>query len=383
VSKKYQIFISSTFSDLQEERQLALKAILDLDHIPSGMEAFPAIDMEQFEYIKKVIDECDYYLLIIGARYGSTDTNGVSFTEREFDYAISKNKTVIALLHNDVQSLPKRNFDADPALESRLNTFRDKVKSGRMVRLWNNRDQLVSAMMQAIIKAIATYPANGWIRGDEVASEDVVKRYMQLRSEYDDLYNKYKEASTRNLAKLSDLAKLEELFEIRYSGLIKGDRRYDNVKVAWRDILKIVGPNLYSPRSAAIISSDIIDYISQLYPALAYTNVNNMDTNTIKIHLHALGILDIQAAEAAGGGVQEFVSLTESGKAELIRAMAVRTETPPPGMSPPVVEGARVSPATEGRTLPASVLKSDDGEDPFGAFTEWDSDADRKAYAGL
>jgi hypothetical protein len=49
------------------------------------MEAFPAIDMEQFEYIKKVIDECDYYLLIVGARYGSTDEEGVSFTEREFD----------------------------------------------------------------------------------------------------------------------------------------------------------------------------------------------------------------------------------------------------------------------------------------------------------
>lgn len=26
---------------------------------------------------------------------------------------------------------------------------------------------------------------------------------------------------------------------------------------------------------------------------------------------------------------------------------------------------------------------SDRSEDPFGAFTEWDSDADRKAYAGL
>ena len=93
-AKKYQIFISSTFSDLVEERQLALKAILDLDHIPAGMEAFPAIDMDQFEYIKKVIDECDYYLLIIGARYGSTDKEGDEhYTEREFDYARSVEKT--------------------------------------------------------------------------------------------------------------------------------------------------------------------------------------------------------------------------------------------------------------------------------------------------
>ncbi len=191
-NKKYQIFISSTFSDLQEERQLALKAILDLDHIPSGMEAFPAIDMEQFEYVKKVIDKCDYYLLIIGARYGSTDSDGVSFTEREFDYAVSKGKTVIALLHDDIQSLPKKKFDADPALELRLNAFRDKVKTGRMVRFWNNRDQLISAMMQAIMKAIVTYPAIGWIRGDEAAGDDVIKQYMQLRHDYDELLEEYR-----------------------------------------------------------------------------------------------------------------------------------------------------------------------------------------------
>ena len=74
------------------------------------MEAFPAIDMAQFENIKKVIDECDYYLLIIGARYGSIDADGVSFTEREFDYAVSKGKTVITILHDDVQSLPSKNL---------------------------------------------------------------------------------------------------------------------------------------------------------------------------------------------------------------------------------------------------------------------------------
>ena len=96
------------------------QAILDLDHIPSGMEAFPAIDMEQFEYIKKVIDECDYYLLIVGARYGSTDEEGVSFTEREFDYARSVGKMVIALLHNDIENLPMKNIDADPSLKVKL-----------------------------------------------------------------------------------------------------------------------------------------------------------------------------------------------------------------------------------------------------------------------
>ena len=63
------------------------------------MELFPASDTEQFSYIKKVIDECDYYVLIIGGRYGSVDSEGISFTEKEYEYAIETNKIVLAFVH--------------------------------------------------------------------------------------------------------------------------------------------------------------------------------------------------------------------------------------------------------------------------------------------
>ena len=108
-NKKYQIFVSSTFRDLAEERQDAIRNILDLKHIPAGMELFPASDVDQLEYIKRVIDECDYYLLIIGGRYGSVDEVGISFTEREYDYAVETGKVVIAFVHNDPASIPSSN----------------------------------------------------------------------------------------------------------------------------------------------------------------------------------------------------------------------------------------------------------------------------------
>jgi hypothetical protein len=90
MDKRYQIFISSTFTDLQEERAKVQQAVMELECIPAGMEAFPAIDEEQFEFIKKVIDDCDYYLLVIGGRYGSvSEEAGLSYTEMEYDYADS------------------------------------------------------------------------------------------------------------------------------------------------------------------------------------------------------------------------------------------------------------------------------------------------------
>ena len=69
--KKYQVFISSTYKDLLEERKKVQEILLMADCIPAGMEAFVAANDEQFEVIKKVIDLCDYYVLIIGNRYGS------------------------------------------------------------------------------------------------------------------------------------------------------------------------------------------------------------------------------------------------------------------------------------------------------------------------
>lgn len=53
MSKRYQIFISSTFDDLKAERNAVSQSILSLDHFPAGMELFVAADEEHFSYIKK------------------------------------------------------------------------------------------------------------------------------------------------------------------------------------------------------------------------------------------------------------------------------------------------------------------------------------------
>jgi hypothetical protein len=57
--------------DLLEERKEVIQALLELDCIPVGMELFPASDDDQWSFIKSVIDDCDYYVLILAGRYGS------------------------------------------------------------------------------------------------------------------------------------------------------------------------------------------------------------------------------------------------------------------------------------------------------------------------
>lgn len=53
MNKKYQIFISSTYEDLKEERSKVVATILKANHFPIGMEMFSADNVEQWEQIKK------------------------------------------------------------------------------------------------------------------------------------------------------------------------------------------------------------------------------------------------------------------------------------------------------------------------------------------
>ncbi|WP_458789993.1 DUF4062 domain-containing protein [Yoonia sp. MH D7] len=105
MSKKYQVFISSTYTDLIDERKAVEETIIRAGDIPVGMEAFPAADDEQFEFIKTVIDNCDYYVLITAGRYGSLAEDGLSYTEKEFRYAVEKEIPVLFFPHGDIGSI--------------------------------------------------------------------------------------------------------------------------------------------------------------------------------------------------------------------------------------------------------------------------------------
>lgn len=108
-NKKYQIFISSTYEDLKNERKLIIENIFKMGHLPVGMEFFSASDDEQLEYIKKIINNCDYYILILGGKYGSvSESTGLSYTEMEYNYAIYKKIPVLIFPYFKISALPAR-----------------------------------------------------------------------------------------------------------------------------------------------------------------------------------------------------------------------------------------------------------------------------------
>lgn len=167
MNKRYQVFLSSTYVDLKEEREEILRILLKLNCFPAGMELFPAIDEKQFDYIKKEIDNSDYYLLIIGGRYGSLTSEGISYTEKEFLYALEKKIPVIAFIHEDINNIPLGKVDVDENIRKKLEEFKKKVENNRLVKYWADSTTLYREVSITLARIINECPRIGWVRGDE------------------------------------------------------------------------------------------------------------------------------------------------------------------------------------------------------------------------
>jgi len=103
--RRYQVFVSSTFRDLEAERQKVLQAVLEIKAFPAGMELFPSADDQQWEFIKREIESSDYYVVIVAGKYGSEAEDGLSYTEKEYDYAVQLGKPVMGFLFKDLGEL--------------------------------------------------------------------------------------------------------------------------------------------------------------------------------------------------------------------------------------------------------------------------------------
>lgn len=186
MEKKYQIFISSTYEDLKEERKKVEDTILSMYQFPIGMEMFSAADEEQWEIIKETIDSSDYYILIIGHRYGSVikegEYEGISYTQKEFRYALEKKIPVLAFFIDNSVSITPEKMEQDIDKKKKLEKFKDEVKTGRAVEWWENKYDLANKVTNALNKQISRKDRPGWIRTQSLEKD---KNHMskELREE--------------------------------------------------------------------------------------------------------------------------------------------------------------------------------------------------------
>ncbi|NOH93936.1 DUF4062 domain-containing protein [Vibrio sp. AIC-3] len=202
MKRKLQVFVSSTYEDLKEDRQSAVSAILKSGHIPAGMELFTSGDKSQMETIRNWIEESDVYMLILGGRYGSLEpSSGVSYTELEYNYALELEKPVFAVVINE-EALESRVRDIGTHLMEKenpkeLKLFRDKVLSN-ISSFFDDDKDIRLCVYESLSDFSATRELKGWVSADEVANvQPLLEEISRLTEANNELIEKLALAEKR------------------------------------------------------------------------------------------------------------------------------------------------------------------------------------------
>jgi Domain of unknown function (DUF4062) len=187
--KKLQVFISSTFIDLQKERQAAVEAILSANHIPAGMELFTAGDEAQMTVINRWIDESDVFMLILGGRYGSIEKKSrKSYIHLEYEHAMAQGKAHFVVDMSD-RYLDQKVRDEGKDRQEQDDTkafgkFKVLVTANRTVPPWDSIEQMKSQIKDALREFERRPNLLGWYRGQPgVNPEEQAAEIARLKTE--------------------------------------------------------------------------------------------------------------------------------------------------------------------------------------------------------
>lgn len=319
MKKKYQIFVSSTFEDLKDERELVIKAILEMGHIPVGMEMFSAGDEQQWKLIQTQIDDCDYYVIISAFRYGSLDGE-ISYTEKEYDYAVKIGIPVLGFIIKEGVQWPANKVDKNALKVEKLELFKNKIKS-KLVSFWDDKNDLYGKVSISLMKQFNTNPRIGWVKAVEQTGPEVLKEISRLSNENSEL-RKQIELLRNDITRdeKEEFLKLLEMLKHnkrRLSFFYNYGRDWENTKeFTLMEIFNHLAPELMIENSTKQCSH----YLGlMLNPEKSKKLRAEWPTpsNTIRRILADLNVLDIIQPSHKKHSVKdenEYWSLTEQGK---------------------------------------------------------------------
>lgn len=325
MEKRYQVFVSSTFNDLREERAEVMQALLEMDCIPAGMEIFPASQETQWDLIKRVIDDCDYYLLIIGGRYGSVGEEGISFTEKEFDYAVEKGMPIMVFPIEDPGKVIVDKAELSEKGQARLKAFREKAMDGRMAKMWTSSEGLAGKVSRSLNRTITLRPAEGWVRGRYAGDSEAI---LRLKNRIEELETEVETTTTTPPIGSENLSQGQDHCFIDYSVFnhVMMTTNHRQASDTWDNVIGVVGPLMFVEASELQLRNALGGFLCGKgdSDSQSKTMVAEDSFQTIKIQLMALGIIQKSERKRTPSDKETYWSLTPYGAHYVTKLKAVQ-----------------------------------------------------------
>jgi hypothetical protein len=349
VEIRHQVFVSSTYVDLRDERQAIIQALLELECIPAGMEMFVATDEDQWGLIREVINLSDYYLVVVGARYGHVTDEAISYTEKEYNYALDSGKPIIAFVHGDPGSVAHDKTDKDPDKEKKLEDFRKRIRDGsdgkrRNVGEFKTADELAAKVSRAMSRAIKTYPGVGWVRGDQAMTVETQQEIIDLKQKINALESEKLAAETSLVEDVEQLAQGSDEITLTlyvadrtYPIAEREDTIYPKSTTTWDALFKVLAPLMLDEASEETVrnrvkshlwnsnfmSDKTVEAIQARENDINY-GVTNSSWDLVTVQLRALNLIDTGTKKRPIQDQDKYLTLTQKGRRHLMKLRAVK-----------------------------------------------------------
>lgn len=331
MDKKYQVFISSTYEDLKDEREQAIKAVLEMGHIPVGMEMFSAGDEDQWNLIARQIEASDYYIIIVGHRYGSETAEGISYTEKEYDHATEIGIPTLGFVIDDEAAWPSKRIDKTQKKLKKLNEFKTKVKC-KLVQFWCNKDELHGKLSISLIKTMNGNPRVGWVRANEAVGSEVTRELTRLSIENSSLRHKIEkfgrvknEAVDEIRTVIHIMDQNSRTFKVRTNKNIKfaDANSYTNTLL---EIFVWICPNLIDESSSFKLIQDLAFEILRKVNFHSTRAIGTNKISGILTDLVALDVLEPSKKKHSISDKNTYWSLTKFGKQVMKQVRRIQLE---------------------------------------------------------
>lgn len=332
---KHQVFVSSTYKDLIDERKEVIHALLELDCIPAGMELFPATDEDAWSLITEVIDGCDYYILILAGKYGSTNKDGVGYTEMEFDYAISQDKPVLCFVHENIEDLSSGKVESSDMGKERLERFRKKAQE-KHCKFWSTAPDLGGKVSRSLVQLKKKHPSEGWVPGRYAADPKMLAELDKLRTRVAELEYEALTAKDAPPPDFDDLVGGSDEYRLNYTLFIDNERNTEEfiLSVSWDRLFSYCGAAL----SGECTTEELREKMKLAFWHALPREVEKFNSynafifyyvaeDQIRVQLQALGLMEPGIKKRAVSDTNTYWKLTPFGEKYLIQIRALRKDS--------------------------------------------------------
>ncbi|MDQ8952722.1 DUF4062 domain-containing protein [Acinetobacter rudis] len=288
LDRRYQVFLITSGKDMQPEREVVMQTLMGMGFFIWGLESRSALGRA---YSRRQIEDCDYVLLLLGSQYGELSASGIGYMHLEYIYAVTKQKPIIVLMHDQPFERAIELQDSDIELQQKFRSFRHQLlKEVDHVVLYRELRDLESLARRHMPKLIEHHPTIGWVRPQslQVFQDEIdhlkVKLAQARMEREDEVFDSFSSLPVVSVDELFSFEYHMHAYQTNYIQELAMTRQ-----LTWGALLQILSGVFRQAQAETLFSIVINDYLKQQALQDAQAEIPQVHTVAqVQVHSRAL-----------------------------------------------------------------------------------------------